>query len=250
MSARPAALAFIAAMTLPMSRAVVAPVSVIASRIRASRSASDSRAGMYSSMTTTSAFSLSARSWRPAASNCWIESRRCFSIFSSTASTSASPSSRRSPSARLSISTCLIAEVISRSVARRSLSPPFIAALTSSINRALRLMSVLSPSSQSFMCRRLNILDASLRATCFGPTLPTGREPQVARRSDLASRPARRRSAAVVAPQGRSYRWTKPALLDPPQTQKATDGHPVGGIRSILIRGRRWAPASRHQYIR
>ena len=52
----------------------------------------------------------------------------------------------------------------------------------------------------------------SWRGTCFGLKLPRGHEPQAACRSDLASRPPSRRSAAVVAPQGRSYQWTKPSL--------------------------------------
>src|SRR5690554_6492917 len=78
---------------------------------------------------------MSARSLRPAASYWETESRRCLSIFSSTASTAASSSSVRSSTSR-----CLMAALTRRMVARRSLSPLFIAAFMSSVRRCLRLM--------------------------------------------------------------------------------------------------------------
>ena len=76
-----------------------------------------------------------ARSSRPAASYWLTESRRCLTIFSSTASTWASSSSMRS-----STSFCLIAALASRITPRLCLSPLFIAAFMSSVSRCLRLM--------------------------------------------------------------------------------------------------------------
>src|SRR5690606_13571724 len=64
-----------------------------------------------------------------------MESLRCLTIFSSTASTWASSSSMRS-----STSFCLMAALIRRITARRSFWPAFIAVFMSSLSRAFRLM--------------------------------------------------------------------------------------------------------------
>src|SRR5690606_35539852 len=86
-------------------------------------------------MTAISACSTADRSSRPAASYWLIESRRCLTIFSSTASTWVSSSSTRS-----STSFCLIAALIRRITPRRVLSPAFMAAFMSEVSCCLRVM--------------------------------------------------------------------------------------------------------------
>src|SRR5262245_8721216 len=75
-----------------------------------------------------SAFSLSARSWREAFSNWAIDSRRCLIIFSIADRTSASASSMRSSTSR-----CLSAASRRRTVDRRAESLARIAAFMSSV---------------------------------------------------------------------------------------------------------------------
>src|SRR5690606_25264134 len=87
------------------------------------------------SITAISARSMSARCWRPAASYWLMESRRCLTIFSSTASTWASSSSMRSSTSR-----CLIAALTRRITPRRALSPAFMAVFMSSVSCCLRVM--------------------------------------------------------------------------------------------------------------
>src|SRR5262245_64360277 len=86
-------------------------------------------------MTAISALSLATRSARPPASNCVMASRRCLSIFSSTASTCSSVRLMRSSTSR-----CLIAACTRRSVASRSFAPARIAVFTSSVIRSLSAM--------------------------------------------------------------------------------------------------------------
>ena len=83
-------------------------------------------------MIASSLTSCAIRSSRAAFSNWLIDSRRCLHILSSSDSSCVSSSSIRS-----STSCCLMAAVISRSVARRGLSLARMASLTSSVMRSL-----------------------------------------------------------------------------------------------------------------
>src|SRR5450830_1709245 len=128
MSARPASLGLSTPMTLPMSCGPAAPVAATAACTSALISSSDSPAGMYVVRKTSSAFSISARSWRPPASNWLMESLRCLTILSMIASTIVSSSSTRS-----STSFCFIAAVIRRIVPSLAVSLARIAAFMSSV---------------------------------------------------------------------------------------------------------------------
>src|SRR5664279_4084389 len=133
-----------------------------------------------------SACSTATRSGRLPASNCAIESRRCFTILSMTASTSASVSSLRSSTSR-----CLMAARSSRTVDRRGASFARIAFFMSSVMRALSVMAI-----------RMWRLAAPKRrgANRFAP--PFGYFP-TARRSEQLGRQLLAADALVMALDGR-----------------------------------------------
>src|SRR6056297_2732240 len=135
MSARPWASVLIRAMTLPMSRSDSAPVSAMAASMSAASSSSESGSGRYSDSTPISYFSFPARSARPPASYWLTDSLRCLTIFSMTASTSASVSSLRSSTSR-----CCTAASVMRITPRRSFSPAFMAVFMSAVIRSFRGM--------------------------------------------------------------------------------------------------------------
>src|SRR5882757_1448986 len=133
MSARPASSVFRAAITLPMACGPLAPAARIAASIAEATCSCDSCCGKYCLSNSSSAASLSARSLRPAAVNCSIESRRCLIRRSVTEITAASSTALRS-----SISFCLTAAHSRRMADRRSGWRAFSAAFMSSLIRSFR----------------------------------------------------------------------------------------------------------------
>src|SRR3990167_3388522 len=93
------------------------------------------RSGRWACSTAISAFSLSARSWRPAPSKAVMLSLRCLMSLSTMATIAASSSVMRS-----STSFCFIAACNRRMVPRRSLSLARMAVFMSSVIWSLRLM--------------------------------------------------------------------------------------------------------------
>src|SRR5574344_914851 len=127
-SASPASCFVATPITLPMSEGWVAPVWEMISLIFASISSAESCFGRYSSSTLVSASSLSASSWRLAATNCSAASLRCFTSFWINLMMSESSSEGLAPSAVLAM---IISDFIERTALVLTWSWAFMAVMMS-----------------------------------------------------------------------------------------------------------------------